>query len=316
MIRAYIRGSKLGRLATAGMIGLALGTYTLGLLPMDRVALAAKDDAARVVVSVQHGLLSVQAENAALVDVLREIAKQADFQLVIHGELEARISWAFANVPVADGVGDLLQNFSSVLIYASTSDRGPGALAEVLVLRTQADSPNVERNATNVRVAETDTEETPQIPLFQSIDASDREEHLRTLRGLTRQPNASVVKSLVYLLDDDQDPTIRSMAAIGLGKVRVDAAKAALIAALSDEDTLVRRRAVQALGRRWGNDAVEPLSMALLSDPDPTIRREAALRLGRITSEESLVSLSMAESDTDDTVRRAVEHAMAQIGGL
>ena len=35
-----------------------------------------------------------------------------------------------------------------------------------------------------------------------------------------------------------------------------------------------------------------------------------------ITSEESLASLSMAESDTDDTVRRAVEHAMAQIGGL
>ena len=56
--------------------------------------------------------------------------------------------------------------------------------------------------------------------------------------------------------------------------------------------------------------------MALLSDPDPTIRRAAALRLGRITSEESLASLSMAELDTDDTVRRAVEHAMARIGGL
>ena len=172
----------------------------------------------------------------------------------------------------------------------------------------------MERNATNVPVAETDTEATPQIPLSQSIVASDREEHLRTLRGVTRQPNASIVKSLVYLLDDDQDPTIRSMAAIGLGKVRVDEAKAALIAALSDQDTLVRRRAVQALGRKWGNDAVEPLSRVLQSDPDPTIRREAALRLGRIPSEDSLASLSMAQSDTDNTVRRAVEHAMAQFG--
>ena len=66
------------------------------------------------------------------------------------------------------------------------------------------------------------------------------------------------------------------------------------VVALSDEDVLVQRRAVQALGRTWGSDAIEPLSMALLRDPDATIRREAALRLGRITNEEALASLTMA----------------------
>ena len=134
------------------------------------------------------------------------------------------------------------------------------------------------------------------------------------MRGIARQPNASVANLLIYLLGDDQDPTIRSMAAIGLSKVRVDDAKAALIAALYDEDSLVRRRAIQGLSRMWGKEAVEPLSEILLEDLDPTIRREAALRLGRIGSEDALESLMMARSDTDDTVRRAAEHAITQIG--
>jgi HEAT repeat protein len=84
-----------------------------------------------------------------------------------------------------------------------------------------------------------------------------------------------------------------------------------LIGALSDHDSLVRRRAVQGLGRLWGGDAVEPLSLALLEDHDPHVRREAALRLGKIRSEEAREILTLAESDTEPFVRRAVTHALA-----
>ena len=207
---------------------------------------------------------------------------------------------------------------SSVWTYEPGNEGDPGPLAEVRVIGAvdgfSEAAVRVKRGIGNTPATEITAEQTPRVWVIQSIDQNDRAGRRRALRGLVRQPDATAVNELASLLSDDDDLTIRSMAAIGLGKVRIDEAKAALIAALSDEDSLVRRRAVQGLGRMWGKEAVEPLSEALLEDSDPTIRREAALRLGRIGSEEALASLVMAQSDTDRTVRRAADHAMTQMG--
>ena len=111
---------------------------------------------------------------------------------------------------------------------------------------------------------------------------------------------------LAYILLEDEDPLIRRNAAIGLGKIRVSAAKDALILALSDNDFLVRKRAVHALGKTWGHNAIEPLGEVLLSDPDPRIRRDAALKLGRIFSEDAYRALEIAQSEPEAHVRRAI----------
>ncbi len=101
--------------------------------------------------------------------------------------------------------------------------------------------------------------------------------------------------------------------AIGLGKLRVPEAKAALMKSLSDEDSLVRRRAIQGLGKTWGKEAVEPLSVALVEDAEPSVRRQAALRLGRIFSEVAYQVLDAARFDTDFSVRRAVLAGLARL---
>ncbi len=102
-------------------------------------------------------------------------------------------------------------------------------------------------------------------------------------------------------------------AAIGLGKLRVPEARWALMEALSDQDSLVRRRAIQGLGKAWGQKAVEPLGVALVNDAEPSIRRQAALRLGRIFSEEAYQALDAARFDTDISVRRAVLAGLARL---
>ncbi len=76
--------------------------------------------------------------------------------------------------------------------------------------------------------------------------------------------------------------------------------------ALSDEDSLVRRRAIESLGKTWGKAAIEPLSIALVEDAEPSVRRQAALRLGRIFSEAAYQVLDAARFDRDISVRRAV----------
>ncbi|MHA1569507.1 MAG: HEAT repeat domain-containing protein [Alphaproteobacteria bacterium] len=145
-----------------------------------------------------------------------------------------------------------------------------------------------------------------------SLDG-DREDRLRAVRRLIRQPDVANVNDLVLLLSQDDDPIIRRTAAIGLGKLRTPEAREALIAALSDEDSLVRRRAIRGLGKTWRNQAVEPLSAVLIEDPEPNVRRQAALRLGRIFSEEAYRSLDAARFDTDFSVRRAVMAGLARL---
>ncbi len=83
-----------------------------------------------------------------------------------------------------------------------------------------------------------------------------------------------------------------------------------------DEDTQVRRRAIQGFENAWGHEAVKPLSSALAGDPDPSVRRQAALRLGRIFSEAAYQALDAAPFDNDVSVRRAVQAGLARLENM
>jgi hypothetical protein len=272
-----------------------------------------------MVVNVEQGLLSVDARNAPLGDVVEAIAKQAGFQLATKGDLDTPVTWSFANVPLNDGVRRILSNISSVMVYAPSENGGSGRLIAIRTLRRQAD-----RATGNMQIARSIP--TPPRNKATSVAGSqprptlsldgDREDRLRAARRLIRQPDVANVNDLVLLLYQDDDPVIRRIAAIGLGKIRTPEAREALIAALSDEDSLVRRRAIQGLGKTWRDQAVEPLSAVLIEDPEPNVRRQAALRLGRIFSEDAYRSLDAARLDTDFSVRRAVMAGLARLQNM
>jgi HEAT repeat protein len=223
------------------------------------------------------------------------------------------------NVPVDQAVRNLLRKVSAVMTYAQEGDGETGPLLRIRVLhspdRFDQEGASIRRTIASTN-GQPDANSTGQTEVSETIDHLDREERIRAVRKLTRRSDAKVVGRLASVIGEDHDATIRAMAAIGLGKVRVDEAKEALIVALSDENGLVRRRAVQGLGRMWGRDAIEPLSAVLLEDADPANRREAALRLGQMRIEETFEILSQAQSDTDPSVRRAVEHAISALGSF
>jgi HEAT repeat protein len=286
-------GGAIRRGGLCAVAGLILGAAAPSAHAGDPTA---NDGQASVSVTVRHGLASVEAREAALADVLRAIAEQADFELSIKGDAEQTATWDFTDVPVDEAVRKVLQQVSSVATFAPNG----GAVVEVHVLRSGRESRGAAVQGESV------------IPTMRAgIDLLEREDRIRATQSLSRQPDANAIKQLTHLVSEDEDQTVRAVAAVGLGKIRTHEAKEALIDALSDRDSLVRRRAVQGLGRLWGSDAVEPLSLALLEDLDPHVRREAALRLGKIRSEEARESLTLAETDTEHLVRRAVTHALA-----
>ena len=127
------------------------------------------------------------------------------------------------------------------------------------------------------------------------------------------------------LRGDDLDPHVRRLrdpnaqarweAARALGAVECDATPAlsALAVALYDDDALVRREVVRALGR-IGEPAVAWLVVAL-RDPDPDVRCQAIQVLGGLERRAALAApaLVRAFDDEDDLVR---EHALAAFGAI
>ncbi len=178
------------------------GVLALGL-SYGQAAQAEEATPASIAVHMERGLLSVDARDAPLGDVLEAIAKQADFRLDTKGDLDIPVTWSFAGVPVDKGVQRLLHRISSVIVYARVQDDGAEPLAKVTTLRR------------------------------------------------IRRPSATSVNNLALHVSPDDDPVGRRIAAIGLGKLGTPEAKAALREALSDEDSLVRRRAIQGLGKTW-----------------------------------------------------------------
>jgi HEAT repeat protein len=91
------------------------------------------------------------------------------------------------------------------------------------------------------------------------------------------------VPSLVKTLREDKDPNMRYYAAQSLGQFGPEAQSAVpdLIAALKDEDKMVRMGAAYALGEIRSPDAVPALQEAT-KDPEKEVRDAAAFALKQI----------------------------------
>lgn len=84
-----------------------------------------------------------------------------------------------------------------------------------------------------------------------------------------------------------------------------------LILLLDDRDTLVRRTAVEALGK-IGDPKSEPRLLRKLDDPEPLVREAAARSLGWLSGLEpdTRSRLTMLLQDVDTSVRQAASQAL------
>ncbi|MBD2514033.1 HEAT repeat domain-containing protein, partial [Nostoc sp. FACHB-973] len=98
--------------------------------------------------------------------------------------------------------------------------------------------------------------------------------------------NQQAVSALINALQDE-DSSVRSIAAEALGKIGNQQAVSALINALQDEDSSVRSIAAEALGKIGNQQAVSALINAL-QDEDSSVRSIAAEALGKIAGSEVL----------------------------
>jgi hypothetical protein len=183
-----------------------------------------KEIASSIAVHVERGLLSVDARNAPLDDLLVAIANQADFRLVTKGNLDTPVTWSFVDVPVDEAVQRLLWNVSSVMNYAAPGDGGTARLVAVHTLRRKVDRADNDLQVTRTIPTPPTNQATkamgsrPQPAL--SLD-DDREDKLRPVRRLIEKPNATSVKDLALLVSQDRGPVMRGIADFSLSHDRL-----------------------------------------------------------------------------------------------
>ena len=249
-------------------------------------------------VSVEDGRLTVDARDADLAQVLREVAERADFHLEISGPL-GRVTAAFTAASVEEGLRRLVQDHELMLVYR----RGEGS-AEPTLFEVQVFASGAPRRAgPAVAQAPPGAEDTDRA-MLEEISALVRQ----------RDPEQAVPR-LAQILSTAQGQVARSRAAWALGRLPGPASVAALsAAALQDSVPYVRLQAAQSLRRVAGADAIPALSSVLAGDPDPSVRRVAARGLATLRDPQAAAALSAAAGDSDASVRAEVQRGLARQG--
>jgi HEAT repeat protein len=116
------------------------------------------------------------------------------------------------------------------------------------------------------------------------------------------------------LLIKDEDPMVRKTAVQALGELKSPASVGHLVMALVDEESEVRIAAANALGDTGGHEVLAPLLLAL-KDNDPWVKCAAMKSLGRAGTEEALSAIAETMEKADGLIMISALESVAAIGG-
>jgi HEAT repeat protein len=119
--------------------------------------------------------------------------------------------------------------------------------------------------------------------------------------------------TLVGMLLNDPDSSVRQAAAVSLAMVGARSAAPELIKALQDKDKAVRLSSIESLGILKAASAVGDL-IKLLEGPDPAAARASAMALGLIGSPKAAGTLKAALQNHDADVRVEAAVALGRLG--
>lgn len=231
-------------------------------------------------VQCTDGLLSVQARDVPVTELLNQIAIQCDLSVQWYVTLTDRLSVEFQRLTLAQGLQRILRNRSYLLLAApSVSGKQPATLvrAETLWILPQGD----EKSSAQLSMPMTKT-------------------------------SHSFLADTAALSNGNSD--VRTQAALALGKRGQAQAVAPLSQALADRNVEVREAAIGSLAEIGGADATRALGIAL-RDRDPHVREQAVDALGQAGGTLATGLLQQALMDEAGFVRQAAIEMLEQLSG-
>ncbi len=211
---------------------------------------------ARIEVKVREGLLTVNARDAPLGDVLRVIGEKAGFTVIISGNLSSPVTRFLAGVPLDKAIGRLVGENSWIMIYGPLD--ADGRVSGPLELQVYAyrardtgtaavmQSPGIESNMTAPESSPASLKDS----ILKDLVRPERAARMRAIGMLGRLKDENSIELLNQVLLEDQDPSVRQHAVIALGRIGGDRAIQILRdVSLGDPDDAIREAADSALAR-------------------------------------------------------------------
>ena len=302
----------LGRRPVA--VALSPKPQRIGRRPLRRPALAALTGlivgfsiqnathaAERLRVELNDGLLTIEANDVAVQDLLEEIAGRAGLALSLPNSLPRRVTVEFDELALPVAIDRVLHGMSYALQYA------PGSSANKLWVFTNG-AANAETSGELRVESESTPPEPPQDGNLLDDGAAMRLEAVAALADQETDPFAFALASAVV----DESPAVRYEAIHALGEIGGGVSTRLLQQALFDADPDVRTAAVDALGQITGEQSANALA-GVLSDPDPALREKAVYALGEIGGETAAELLRTASADPDEWVREAATDMLREL---
>jgi len=246
-------------------------------------------------IKVEAGLITLEADDVPLSELIHAIAAQSGFEVNLAGEFTDLVTVSLAGVTVKEALDQLVGKIDRFVVYNASPKGTTNRSIQKLWLFAASNSANNPR-VSNTRAVMSDD--------LQSNDANIRSQAILRLSG-AGGATEEVLDTLIQALQDDQEPLVRNNAAIALGALHDERAVPALELALEDEHDSVRMQAINALSQIGGERATLALGEILLQDTDTTRRVTAAMGLQKLGTELARSLLDSVADDPDEQVRRA-----------
>ncbi len=251
-----------------------------------------KQNNAVIDMSVNNGLLTLDVVNIRLDIVLQTIAKSANFDLHINGELNQTISSSINSVPLGDAVKILAGNNSTVMILGDTQQNDQRIIREVWIYST---GNKIFENANTLPVV-TDAY---QISLSKNTPAEN---------------NVNTIRLLKDIIEQDDSGSERKNAIQELAMIGDLAALETLEIGLGDDDDTVRNEVIKALSQIDEQRSSLALGQVILGDPDPAMRMEALESIAWHNPDIARIFVDAAAiDDTDMSVRDTAEKILLDL---
>lgn len=290
-------------------------------------------DSANIELRIESGLMTLHAENASLEEVLTQVGEQVGVEILLRSDVDVPVTTSFSNEPLDGAITRLLRGTDFVMLYHPTqgADGAPLHL-EITVhgysaSQTAALDETIDEQEISIHELAEDQSEEAVIArravalglepsahddggLYEDLARLGRDERAHAMQWLANLGDEPAIKTLRRFLALDQDPAVRSAAALALGDVGGEAASEALTLGLGDNDPDVRYQVVEAIGAVAGDRGTLVLGQVLYSETDPEIRVSAIASLGGLPGDAARAFLESATEDPHPRVREIAEDAL------